>query len=121
MEHHGRKDILRKLPDDMNTQNTISHGLCKKNNKMFCCMISPSSEGVNMAGSITCGDNDYHLSYSRQYASPDGASQKGLSCKAKEEKYQAVCQTVSGKKTGTTTATPTPNGWQTGYTAYSLE
>ena len=110
------------LPADMNIQSSISHQTtCRRNNTMYCCMFPPSTT-ENVVGGITCGPNDYHLLFSRGYSRPDGSSRVSHGCVAKEEKYQKICQSLSGLSSGTATWTPTPTqDWISGYYSYKLD
>ena len=113
-------ELSVELPADMSTQNSISGGVCRKNNKIFCCMTIHSADGN---GSIRCGDNNYHLVYSRWYADRhnNNAPSYAKACSAKEEKYKAICKAISGGKNGESTSIPTPNNWQAGYFHYYLD
>ncbi|WP_428075905.1 type IV pilin protein [Candidatus Avelusimicrobium luingense] len=111
-------ELAVEIPADMSTQNDISNGVCRKNNKMFCCMLFPNGAGI--AGSVKCGDNDYHLMYARGFAAIDGTPIQNATCIAKEEKYKAICKAMSGGQTGTATSTSTPDGWVSGYYYYEL-
>ena len=110
--------LAANLPGDMSTQVSNTYGVCRKNSKMFCCMTFPNS-GANIAGAVRCGDNSYHLAYVRSHALPDGKPTTGVACIAKEEKYKAICKSISGVSTPTTTSTFTPDGWKTGYFYYT--
>ena len=35
-------ELAVEMPADMSTENTIFNGVCRKNNKMFCCMMFPN-------------------------------------------------------------------------------
>ena len=111
-------DLAIELPSDMNIETEISNGVCRKNNKMFCCMIAPNGSGLG--GSITCGDTDYHLAYVRTFAAVNKSPKQGSACKAKEEKYKTICKAISGSRTGAETQSPTPVGWVAGYFYYNL-
>jgi len=113
-------ELSMEFPADMSTEITLTHGICRKNNKMFCCITFPNV-AIGIAGSIKCGDNDYHLMYARGYAGTDGTPNSVKSCQGKEEKYKAVCKAISGGKSGTSTGTVTPDGTQTGYYYYLLD
>ena len=111
------------LPADMNIQSSISHqATCRRNNTMYCCMFPPSTT-ENVVGGITCGPNDYHLLFSRGYSSSDGSSKVSHACVAKEEKYQKICQSLSGLSSGNRRWIPIPtkNDWINYYYGYKLD
>ena len=110
-------ELTIELPSDMNIENQISYGSCKKNSKIFCCMTYPSDKS---AGVVTCGDTTYHLMYLRVYATTDGKSIQYFGCTAKEEKYKEICQAISGFQSDTTKNVPSPDGWKFSYFYYSL-
>ena len=112
-------ELTTELPADMSTQNEITDGVCRSNTKIFCCMMFPN--GSSTAGTVRCGDNDYHLIYTHGYANVYGTPLKGITCQAKDEKYKAICKAISGGKDGTATATPTPGGWVSGYFYYEID
>lgn len=103
------------LPADMNTETSIAHGICKTNNKMFCCIIFPA---VGYSGSVWCGDNKYHLLHGAMYADFYGVPSDSFACNAKEEKYKNVCKSVSGGATPIKTSISTPDGWKGDYSQY---
>ena len=104
------------LPADFNIQNDITYGVCRKNSKIFCCILSPVAN--YSYGSIRCGDNENHISYARKYAAPSGTPMLQMDCAAKEEKYQSVCKSITGRKEGASTSVITPEGMLSGYVNY---
>ena len=113
-------ELDMEFPADMSTQTSIAYqGICKNNNKMYCCMVPPKAEIVS--GSVSCGDKDYHLVYSSRYAYPSGTPSKATGCMAKDEKYKAICKAISGGKNSSSTQIGTPDGWKSGYYYYLLD
>ncbi len=110
-------ELALELPSDMVPAGTGV--ICKKNHQLYCCMSVPN--GYTRAGSVRCGDLNYNISYFRGYADIQGNPRSTRSCVAKEEKYQALCEAISGKQNGTSTLTLTPGGWLSGYVAYLLD
>ena len=108
------------LPANMNTETTMTMGICRGNNKMLCCMSMPGSSG-SVKGTIKCGDTNYHLMYARRYSEADRTPSQAKGCIAKDEKYKAVCVAISGKKNGTGISTLTTSGLISGYFYYEFE
>ena len=101
-------ELDMEFPADMSTENTISNGVCRKNNKMFCCLMWPNIGSSN--GVVKCGDNDYHLMYVREYVDFAGKPRNSMSCHAKDEKYKAICKAISGNGSPSPTASANNGG-----------
>ena len=82
-------------------------------------MFPPTLGAVT--GAITCGDKDYHLAYTHDYATDDGTPRKKLICMAKDTKYKAICKAISGKEPYLTASLSTPDGWIGGYSFYEID
>ncbi|WP_428075811.1 type IV pilin protein [Candidatus Avelusimicrobium luingense] len=113
-------ELSTELPADMNIQNNNSQHVCRKNAKMFCCMVYPLAGSSGYSGGIWCGDNDYHILYGRTYASPSGTPEQTTMCTAKDPKYKKICNAISNGGSTQSTYIPTPDGWKEGYLHYVI-
>ncbi len=115
-------ELDMELPADMSTENSIDRGVCRKNSKLFCCLTFPHvASGGGSDGVAKCGDNDYHLMYTRGYADLHSSPRKNMGCQAKDAKYKAICKAISGGKNPTTTAVFVPTGQINGYSMYEID
>lgn len=114
-------ELTVNLPADMSTENDIMRGICRRNEKFFCCFTFPNASN-DIGGTIQCGDNNYHLLATKSYADTNGIPKNAFFCRANEELYQKVCQSIARQTEDPTTCyAVTPAGWINNYSCYSLD